>query len=98
MAVAPLADIPVTCFGDDVRGFAYWLQPEEWLGKDGLYITIEKFQQISWLTSIYSYYFREFQEIGTIPIKRGGTITEIFHVYRGQQLLHPYPFKLGKHN
>ena len=96
MAVAPLTDIPVTCFGDDVRGFAYWSQPEEWLGRDGLYITIEKFQQISWLTSTYSYYFRDFQEIGTIPIKRGGTITAIFHIYRGQQLLHPYSFKLGK--
>lgn len=96
MAVTPLTNIPVTCFGDDVRGFAYWSQPEKWLGKDGLYITIEKFQQISWLTSIYSYYFRDLQEIGTIPIKRGGTITEIFHIYRGQKLLHPYPLKLGK--
>ncbi len=95
MAVAPLTDIPVTCFGEDVRGFAYWSQPEEWLGRDGLYITLEKFQQISWLTSIYSYYFRNFQEIGTIPIKRGGTITETFHIYRGQQLLHPYPLQLS---
>ncbi|MBR8827986.1 MAG: glycosyltransferase family 39 protein [Gomphosphaeria aponina SAG 52.96 = DSM 107014] len=82
MALQPLTAIPVTCFSEDLRGFAFWWQPDQWIGKDALYITLERFHQMPQLTNEFRRYFKYFEEIGTIPMKRGGVVTEVFHVYQ----------------
>ncbi|NEQ70490.1 MAG: 4-amino-4-deoxy-L-arabinose transferase, partial [Symploca sp. SIO2D2] len=82
---------PITCFGEDVRGFAFWSEPEEWLGKEGLYVTIERFHDLFELTDSYRPYFSSFQEIATVSIRRGGAVTEVFHVYQTGKMLKPYP-------
>ncbi|ELR96353.1 PMT family glycosyltransferase, 4-amino-4-deoxy-L-arabinose transferase [Gloeocapsa sp. PCC 73106] len=94
MALTPLRSLPVTTLSDDMRGFAFWFDPEDWVGKNALYITKESYAQMVALTQVYSSYFAEFREIGTIPIKRGGEITEVFHVYQAQEMLRPYPIGL----
>ena len=91
MAIAPLDSIPVTCFSDDPRGFAFWYDTEQWLGEDALYVTIERFYQMPQITAELSDYFRSFKKIAAIPIRRGGVTTEVFHVYQAQTLLKPYP-------
>jgi 4-amino-4-deoxy-L-arabinose transferase-like glycosyltransferase len=91
MALIPIKPIPIVCFSKDMRGFASWTQPKEFLGQDGLYITLERFHQMSELNQEFSQYFRTFKEIGTIPQRRGGTITEVWHIYQAQTMLTPYP-------
>ncbi|NER97982.1 MAG: 4-amino-4-deoxy-L-arabinose transferase [Symploca sp. SIO1B1] len=91
MALSPITTTPITCFGEDVRGFAFWSEPEEWLGKEGLYVTIERFHDLFELTDSYRPYFSSFQEIATVPIRRGGAVTEVFHVYQTGKMLKPYP-------
>ena len=91
MALSPITTTPITCFGEDVRGFAFWSQPEQWLGKEGLYVTLERFHDLFELTDSYRPYFSSFQEIATVPIRRGGAVTEVFHVYQTGKMLKPYP-------
>ena len=45
MAIAPLSNLPVTCFGYDSRGFLYWYPVEKLIGKGGIYITSHSFAQ-----------------------------------------------------
>ncbi len=96
MAIAPLTQKlqhqPITCFDQDIRGFAFWESAIAWLGKDGLYITSELFQEP---LSKYDGYFESITKIADIPIIRGGEAVQIFHVYRSTKLLRTYPRPYG---
>lgn len=91
MALIPLQPIPIACFSEDMRAFASWSQPEQWLGEDGLYITLTRFQEMAELTQEFRSYFSRFAEIGTVPLRRGGEVTDVFHIYKAENLLKPYP-------
>ncbi len=92
MALTPLAPIPVTCFDQkDVRGFAFWSTAEQWVGKDGLYLTSDQFQTQEDSAAGYAPYFQQFEKLGEVPLRRGGVVVNKFHVYRGKNLLKPYP-------
>ncbi|NET30742.1 MAG: glycosyltransferase family 39 protein [Cyanothece sp. SIO1E1] len=91
MALRPLTSVPITCFSNDMRGFNFWWQSEQWLGQDALYITLERFHQMPAVTHEYQTYFSSLTELATIPIYRGGTLTEVFYVYEAKTLLKPYP-------
>ncbi|BBA79223.1 glycosyl transferase [cyanobacterium endosymbiont of Rhopalodia gibberula] len=90
LALRPLKDIPVTCFSYDMRGFIFWYDTNQWVGKDGLYITLEQFHKMPHLKNDFSRYFEEFQEIGTVPIRLGGVVVNVFHVYKAKTFLKPY--------
>jgi hypothetical protein len=91
LAIHPLKPIPVTCFCEDLRGFTFWTNPQEWLGKNGLFITTRRFFQDPEMIDDYRSYFQEFQKLGDIPIKRGGVTIEVFSVYQGKGFLKVYP-------
>jgi hypothetical protein len=95
MALHPLNQIPITCFSPDLRGFAFWSKPDQFLGEDALYITLARFKEKKELLERYQDYFSKIQEIGKIPIKRGGAITEFIYVYQAKNLLKPYPRPYG---
>lgn len=87
MAIAPLNPPPITCFNDDLRGFAFWSSAEEWVGKTGLYVTSGRLPD----ASEYQPYFQQIQKVGEIPIQRGGETVEVIRVYEGKTLLKPFP-------
>ncbi len=93
MAISPVTPKPVTTLDTDMRGFAYWSRPNEWVGQNGLLIASE------WQTPVdvgrYSPYFEQIQKVGEIPIRRGGAIVQTIHVYHAQNLLKPYPRNYG---
>jgi len=95
MALYPLAATPITCFDRDLRGFAFWSQADQWLGQDALYITTSRFYRRKDLINRYQPYFSSIQEIGTIPIQRGGVVVEAVHVYQAKKQLKPYPRPYG---
>jgi len=95
MALTPLFNTPMTCFSQDVRGFAFWSKADQWLGKDGLYVTLARFERKKKLTAEYRSYFRSLEKIGKVRIRRGGAVTEVFYVYQGKTLLKPYPRPYG---
>jgi hypothetical protein len=94
MALAPLDHPPIICFNDDLRGFAFWSTAAEWVGKNGLYLAPKR--QLN--TAKYASYFESFEQIGEIPIWRGGTIVDVFQIYQGKNLLKPYPRLYGTSN
>lgn len=90
MAIAPFSDLPVTCFSNDKRGFTFWNTEKNFIGKDGLYITLKQFAEMKELNQEYSEYFENLEEIAQIPLKRAGEITTIFYVYQGKNLQKVY--------
>ncbi|OLP19056.1 4-amino-4-deoxy-L-arabinose transferase [Leptolyngbya sp. 'hensonii'] len=95
MALVPLAHKPMTTFDTDLRGFAYWSKPDEWVGKDGLYLTTELFQDGEDLMQKYGDYFDTIQKVADVPLQRGGSITAVVTVYQAQHLRKPYPRPYG---
>jgi hypothetical protein len=95
MALQPLGDHPLTCFDSDLRGFAFWSTPDQWLGQNALYVTSALFQQGEDPVARYGDYFESLTPIGEIPIRRGGEVVQTFLVYEAKQLLKPYPRPYG---
>nr|WP_263363487.1 glycosyltransferase family 39 protein [Pseudanabaena sp. UWO310] len=97
MAIEPLGK-KVTCFDEDLRGFAYWSKAEDFVGKTSLYITSELFikdEKFPQPLDKYKDYFQSLEKIADIPIKRGGQAVQIFPVYRASPMLKPYPRPYG---
>lgn len=93
MAIAPLTDQPITCLNQDLRGFAFWSKPDQWVGRTGLYFTSE--QRLPNRVDHYRSYFTRMDKVADIPLQRGGVTVEVIQVYRGQSLLRPYPRPYG---
>ena len=90
LSLEPLQDLPVTCFSYDRRGFDFWPDTDQWIGKNALYITLERFHEMPELTNEFRAFFQEIEEIGNIEIKRGGVIIDKFYFYQANSLLKPY--------
>jgi 4-amino-4-deoxy-L-arabinose transferase-like glycosyltransferase len=91
MAIAPLAPLPLTCFSDDIRAFAFWSTAEQWLGQTGLYFTSSRQPN----PDKYQPYFQQITPVDGLPLRRGGEIIETIRVYRGETMLKPYPRQIG---
>ncbi|NJP10636.1 MAG: glycosyltransferase family 39 protein [Leptolyngbyaceae cyanobacterium RU_5_1] len=91
MAIAPFNPPPMTSFSDDLRGLAFWSTADQWVGKDGLYITSSRLPN----ADPYKPYFQQIQKIGEFSLQRGETIVETIQVYQCQTLLKPYPRPYG---
>jgi hypothetical protein len=91
MALAPLTEKPLTCLDEDPRGFAFWSQPEDWLGKDGLLVTSTLFQPKAGIPATYGNYFEHIEPVAEIPLRRAGAVAQTFQVYLARQMRQPYP-------
>ncbi|MFQ3584871.1 MAG: glycosyltransferase, partial [Cyanobacteriota bacterium] len=91
MALAPLTDKPLTCLDGDLRGFAFWSEPQDWLGQDGLLITSELFRPSEGIPATYGDYFASLEPVADIPLLRAGAVAQTFQVYLARQMLRPYP-------
>ena len=98
MAITPLGARNLACFDQDPRGFAFWFDSKEWLGKDALYISSKLFQsqETETIQQKYGSYFQSLTKLGEIPIRRGGVEVQTFIVYQAQTLLKPYPLPYGQ--
>lgn len=97
MSIQPFGK-KITCFDEDLRGFAYWSKAEDFVGKSSLYITSEQFMKDKRYPKPldkYKGYFQSLEKIADIPIKRGGQAVQIFPVYRASPMLKPYPRPYG---
>ena len=90
LALEPLNDIPVTCFSYDRRGFDFWPDTDQWIGKNALYITLKRFHEMPELTNEFRAFFTDIREIGKVEIERGGVVVNVFYFYEAKNLLKPY--------
>ncbi len=91
MALAPLTEKPLTCLDEDLRGFAFWSQPEDWLGKDGLLVTSQLFWPRAGIQAVYGTYFEQIEPVAEVPLRRAGAVAQTFQVYLARQMRQPYP-------
>ena len=92
MAIRPLTELPVVCFSADPRGFALWFDPEQFLGQDALYLTLENLDAAPEMTSGFRDYFASLEEIEAVSLERGGAVTATFRLYRARTMVKPYGY------
>ncbi|WP_346290307.1 ArnT family glycosyltransferase [Sphaerothrix gracilis] len=92
MAIRPLTAVPVTVFSQDPRGYAFWYDSAEWLGKTALFITSDTFYQPSETLARYRPYFGTIAEVDSLSIRRGGAVTATFRIFSAQPLTQPYAY------
>lgn len=95
MALYPLVPRPITCLHRDLRGFAFWSRSTDWVGKTGLYVTSALFDRDEDAWERYRPYFEQIDQVGEIPIRRGGVVVDRFFVYRAIRMTQPYPRPYG---
>jgi 4-amino-4-deoxy-L-arabinose transferase-like glycosyltransferase len=95
MAIEPIFHKPLTCFDRDPRGFAFWSKPNQWVGKNAIYLGTKTFEVDLDAKNRYPSYFKSLTKLGEIPIRRGGEIVETFSVYQAQNMLKSFPRPYG---
>ena len=95
MAIDPLFHKPLTCLDPDLRGFAFWSQPKQWIGKNAIYLGSKTFEVDLDAQNRYPSYFKKLTKLGEIPIRRGGEVVQTFSVYQAQTMLKPFPRPYG---
>jgi 4-amino-4-deoxy-L-arabinose transferase-like glycosyltransferase len=91
MAVHPLSNLPVTCFSQDPRGFAFWFDPENWVGQSGVYVTLRNLHPTA-ATEPYEDFFEALLPLGEIDLTRGGITTETVLFYQAETMIRVYAY------
>ena len=95
MALPAPTDPPVTAFSQDPRGFAFWFDQRQWLGKDALWVTLDRFVGDPKILNQYQPLFKTISPLTTLELKRGGAVTETVHVFRCQDFRQTYSYPYG---
>jgi hypothetical protein len=87
----------VLCYNaDDPRGFAYWSRPEEWVGHDGILVTVDEPDNLETQTHgeapYYARWFEHVEHVSDFWVKRGGKPVRRIGLYRcvNQRVAYPY--------
>ena len=85
--------VPVVCYNEgDARGFAYWSRPEDWVGKNGLLVTVEETPNLD----LFRPYFRSIELVDTFKMTRSGKPFRPVQVHLCKDQLRPFPFTYQK--
>jgi 4-amino-4-deoxy-L-arabinose transferase-like glycosyltransferase len=95
MAIDPLFHKPLTCLDPDLRGFAFWSRPKQWIGRNAIYLGSKTFEVDLDAQKRYPSYFKKLTKLGEIPIRRGEEVVQTFSVYQAQTMLKPFPRPYG---
>jgi hypothetical protein len=95
MAIHPLQDLPITVFSQDPRGFAFWFNQADWLGQDAVYMTLERFADDPAIFGEYEPLFDQIEPVATLPLRRGGEVTETIHVFYARNFRQVYRYPYG---
>jgi hypothetical protein len=80
----------VLCYNnEDARGFAYWSRPEQWLGKDGILVSMDNDARHP---REFERYFEHIDLLTTFPMTRGGKPFRNVRVFRCSHQVAPFPF------
>jgi len=82
--------VPVLCYNArDPRSFAFWSKPEDWLGYDGILVSVN---HRSTEPHVYDRYFTQIDSIGQFEVERAGAPVRKITLYRCSQQIQPFPF------
>jgi hypothetical protein len=89
LAMATHSALPVACLHRDARSFTFWSRPEDWVGRDAIFVRVE--DGLSEATN-YAPWFSRIEPLATIPIIRAGAIMQSVRLYRCVHMTDPFPF------
>lgn len=81
---------PVLCYSAfDARSFAFWSRPEDWVGADGILVSINDraFEPFG-----YAPWFDRIEPLGSLEVKRGGAPIRTVRFFRCVKQSRPFPF------
>ncbi len=82
--------VPVVCYSPgDARSFAYWSDPADWVGRDGLLVALGPIDIEPWC---YRKWFERIEPAGEVPIVRRGRVVRTVRLFRCTNQLMPFPF------
>lgn len=82
--------VPVLCYNaGDARGFARWTRPEDWSGRDGILVAVDR-RSIE--PGIYERWFARIEPIGGFDVVRAGVTVRTIRLFRCSQPTKPPPF------
>jgi hypothetical protein len=81
--------VPVTCYNVEPRSYAFWSRPEDWVGRDGIFI---ESAQVGDAFPRYGQFFGRYESIGSVQIFRRGIFVREVYFYRGSNQARPFPF------
>jgi 4-amino-4-deoxy-L-arabinose transferase-like glycosyltransferase len=89
LAMATRRALPVACLARDARSFTFWSRPQDWMGRDGIFVRVE--DGLAEATN-YAPWFARIEPLATIPIVRAGATMESVRLYRCVHMTAPFPF------
>jgi 4-amino-4-deoxy-L-arabinose transferase-like glycosyltransferase len=89
LALATRGKAPVACYHAESRSYSFWSRPEEWVGRDGIFV---ESVQVPGARSNYNPFFARYESIGTVQIFRRGIFVREVYLYRGTCQIRPFPF------
>ena len=95
MAIEPIFHKPITCFDRDLRSFAFWSKPQQWVGKNAIYLGTKAAEVDVDAVNLYHSYFEKITKLGEIPIRRGGLVIQTFSIYQAENMLKQFPRPYG---
>lgn len=85
--------VPVLCYNHkDARSFAFWSRPEEWVGRDGILVSVD---QSNYEPACYERFFERIEPLGQFEVGRsGGSIRQV-RLFRCVRQVAAFPFLPG---
>lgn len=81
---------PVLCYNSwDARSFAFWSKPEDWIGQDGILVSLNGHAAEP---HCYDRYFTKIVPLGDLEVKRAGAAVRKVRFYRCVRQIQAFPF------
>ena len=86
--------LPVLCYNHkDARSFAFWSRPEEWVGRDGILVSVA---DVDYEPGCYERFFERIEPMGRFEITRAGGPVRQIRLFRCVNQLVAFPFLPGE--
>ncbi len=89
LALATRGKAKVACYNLEARSFSFWSRPEDFVGRDGIFVEDERRPGH---LSHYAKFFVKYGPIGTARIVRRGIVVREVYLYRGTHQTWAFPF------
>ena len=85
--------MPVLCYNHkDARSFAFWSRPDEWVGRDGILVSVD---EANYEPACYERFFERIEPLGQFEVERAGGPIRRVRLYRCVRQVVAFPFLPG---
>jgi len=86
--------VPVACFVRDSRSFTYWSRPEDWVGRDGIFVGSKDGPNP---VNAYARFFDRIEPLGAFNVVRASVPVRTVRLFRCVRQTRAFPFGYSSH-